>query len=144
MHVENPDEYRQGLARPRVKEAGPYAFREIRMKQNILEVNGDQLRLGVGVLSANIQYQQTHVLPPRYGEYYEYHYDQAETNRLGCFNPVTDSLGCTKDDTLTLLNPVLTSIVHLLKPGGMIAHIVPLLKYTSVRRSEQGIELSLS
>jgi hypothetical protein len=42
FHVENPDEISQG-GKPILSQRGPYAYREVRSKENLLLVDGDQI-----------------------------------------------------------------------------------------------------
>ncbi len=93
FHVENPDAFSRG-EKPSVVEAGPYSFLEIRQKEQIFSADVDLLN---------------------YGQYYEFYWDQRETNDLGCMNAAGE-YPCTGDDPITILNPVLAAVVPMLLP----------------------------
>ena len=57
FNVTNIDEMKNG-AKPIVAEMGPYLYREVRRKENILEIDGEHLQ---------------------YGLYMEYHFDFEKT-----------------------------------------------------------------
>lgn len=60
MHVENSEAFANGTdAKPRVREMGPYSFLEYRVKKQVLQIGLDMIN---------------------YGQYYEFYYDQENTN----------------------------------------------------------------
>ena len=63
-HVVNKDDVMNGVQgrKPEIREAGPYSFKEVRRKEDILEVAGEKVH---------------------YAQYYEYHYDAGNTAALG-------------------------------------------------------------
>ena len=87
FNVTNADKIKAG-EKPKVQEVGPYVYREVRRKQNVLEVDEDKIK---------------------YGLYMEYHFDQGQTEAAGCS-------GCSKDDAITVVNPLLLVISELLDP----------------------------
>ena len=76
-------------AKPIVNEVGPYVYREVRIKEDILEVDRDKIK---------------------YGLYMEYHFDKDQTEASGCKN-------CDKDDDIVVLNGALMAATGLL--GGI-------------------------
>ena len=87
FNVTNSEEVKAGK-KPIVKEVGPYVYREVRRKENVLEVDEDKVK---------------------YGLYMEYHFDKGQTEASGCS-------GCTQDDQITVVNPLLLVITELLDP----------------------------
>ena len=86
FNVTNPEEVKNG-GKPALKEVGPYAYLEIRRKENIFEIDTDKIQ---------------------FGQYYEYHFNQTETDASGCD-------GCKPDDEITVLNGALMAVVGLLQ-----------------------------
>ena len=58
FNVENKEEMQINGTKPVVAEMGPYLYREVRRKENILEIDGEHLQ---------------------YGLYMEYHFDFEKT-----------------------------------------------------------------
>lgn len=86
LTVENRLDVRDKGAKAKLVEAGPYAYKEIRRKQDI--ANG----------GANSMF---------YNEYRSYSYDQGKTDAEGCkYNGTT----CSKDDKIVILNPIIALV----------------------------------
>ena len=91
--VTNPDEVTKNGAKPNLTEVGPYAYKEVRRKEDIFELDNDKIQ---------------------FGQYYEYHFDKAETDNSGCVN-ATGSNDCNADDGIKVLNGALMAVVGLLQ-----------------------------
>ena len=85
FNVSNPEEVKNG-GKPDLKEVGPYAYLEVRRKENIFEIDTDKIQ---------------------FGQYYEYHFNQTETDK--------ECDGCSADDEITVLNGALMAVVGLLQ-----------------------------
>jgi hypothetical protein len=91
--VTNPDEVTKNGAKPNLTEVGPYAYKEVRRKEDIFEVDNDKIQ---------------------FGQYYEYHFDKAETDASNCVNSTGHS-DCNDTDEIKVLNGALMAVVGLLQ-----------------------------
>ena len=91
FNVDNGYNVREGIAKPRLTQYGPYAYREIRRKENLTHGG------------ANSLYYKT---------YYSYAFDQGKTNELNCYNAKDEP--CSDQDTVYVLNPIVAMIGPLL------------------------------
>lgn len=66
----NPDEIKKG-AKPRLIEIGPYVYKEVRKKQNIIPLGDETLA---------------------YGQWISYTFDAVQTEKDNCFNPLTKAI----------------------------------------------------
>lgn len=66
--MDNPDEIKNG-SKPKVIEVGPYVYKEVRKKQNIVPLGDDTLA---------------------YGQWISYTFDPVQTAKDNCFNPLTN------------------------------------------------------
>jgi len=86
FNVTNPEGVKNG-DKPELNEIGPYAYKEVRRKENILELDNDKIQ---------------------FGQYMEYHFDLEETEASGCN-------GCNDMDKITVLNGALFAVTGLLQ-----------------------------
>ena len=91
LNVKNGYDVREGKAKPVLTQYGPYAYREVRRKENLTHGG------------ANSLYYKT---------YYSYSFDQEKTNELNCQNGKDEP--CSDHDTLYVLNPIVAMIGPLL------------------------------
>ena len=91
--VTNSDEVTKNGAKPNLTEVGPYAYKEVRRKEDIFMADNDKIQ---------------------FGQYYEYHFDKTETDASGCVN-ATGHSDCNADDGIKVLNGALMAVVGLLQ-----------------------------
>ena len=91
--VTNPDEVTKNGAKPNLTEVGPYAYKEVRRKEDIFMADNDKIQ---------------------FGQYYEYHFDKAETDASDCVNS-KGFKNCTAEDEIKVLNGALMAVVGLLQ-----------------------------
>ena len=71
-NVQNPEEIKKG-AKPNVIEIGPYVYKQKRIKKDIVPLGDEEIV---------------------YGQWISYTFDQDQTEKDGCFNPITNRI-CT-------------------------------------------------
>ena len=91
FNVENGENVREGIGRPQLTQYGPYAYREVRRKEDLTHGGANSLY---------------------YNTYFSYAFDQDKTNELNCFNGKDKP--CSDDDILYVLNPIVAMIGPLL------------------------------
>ena len=91
--VTNPDEVTKNGAKPNLTEVGPYAYKEVRRKEDIFMADNDKIQ---------------------FGQYYEYHFDKVETDASNCVNSKGSS-DCNDTDEIKVLNGALMAVVGLLQ-----------------------------
>ena len=91
--VTNSDEVTKNGAKPNLTEVGPYAYKEVRRKEDIFMADNDKIQ---------------------FGQYYEYHFDKAETDASNCVNSKGLS-DCNDTDEIKVLNGALMAVVGLLQ-----------------------------
>ena len=87
LNVENGVNVREGKAKPNLTQYGPYAYREVRRKENMTHGGANSLY---------------------YKNYYSYSFDQEKTNELNCYNGKNET--CSDQDTIYVLNPIVAMI----------------------------------
>jgi len=102
FNVENAEGIKKG-DKPKLKEIGPYVYKEIREKRNVTNVSEDLIY---------------------YNEYRAYVYDQEATDKKQCKNKEGQS--CSAQDTVSILNPVLALLNYGL--SALPANLPPLYK----------------
>ena len=71
-NVQNPEEIKKG-GKPKVMEIGPYVYKQKRIKKDIVPLGDEEIV---------------------YGQWISYTFDQDQTEKDGCFNPITNRV-CT-------------------------------------------------
>lgn len=91
FNVENPDEIKKG-AKANLTQVGPYVYKEIRKKQNIVPIGDEELL---------------------YGQFISYTFDLEQTLAQGCIGPDPE-IDCSSRDNVTIINTVLVGMVDIL------------------------------
>ena len=91
FNVENAQQVRDVGSKPHLTQYGPYAYREVRRKENMTHYG------------ANSLYFRT---------YFSYTFDQEKTNELNCFN--NKNTPCSDQDEIVVLNPIIAMFGQLL------------------------------
>ena len=102
FNVENPIDVRRDGAKPMVSEHGPYAYREVRRKENVTHGGGNSIY---------------------YNNYYSFSFDQEKTNELGCYNNKSEA--CSDQDTLIVLNPIIAMLGSLWPKMNSLCDLIP-------------------
>ena len=106
FNVENGLDVRGMAAKPNLTQYGPYAYREVRRKENLTHGGANSLY---------------------YNNYYSYVFDQEKTNDLRCYNGKGNS--CSDQDSISVLNPIIAMIGPLLPElGDKICGLLPFIQ----------------